>query len=237
MTPTRRRVLAGGVTALAAGLAGCLGGTNDAEETVTDERQAANVDQLEVESTNGDATVRGSERETISVTASKRAPNEERLDELRVETIENDGTLTVTTSDDSDSGILSSLGPTPAVNFELDVPTSLTDVDIETTNGDIVAQEVDSNVIVESTNGDVTAGITEPADVTVETTNGDIELTVPPTIEAHLSLDTTNGSLDIDELDGYDATAESSVETKLGAGTHQIECDTTNGEITVQGRS
>lgn len=236
MTPTRRRVLAGGAAAVVAGLAGCVGSENDAKETVTEERQAANIEQVAVEGTNGRVTVRGSDRETISLTGVKRAPNEERLEQLTIEVTETGETLSITTSDDG-GGSLTNLGSAPAVDMELDVPRSMADVGVETTNGDVVVKEVDGTIAAESTNGDVTAALTESADVIAETTNGDIELTVPPTIEAELSVDTTNGSLDIDGLDGYESASDSSVETKLGAGTHQIECETTNGDVTVQGRS
>lgn len=236
MKATRRRVIAGGATAVVAGLAGCVGGENDVEETVTDERQAEDIEQLSVENTNGRVDVRGSDRETISITGRKRAPDEDRLGEVAIETTETDQTLTVAVSDDG-GGILVNLGPTPAVDLEIEVPASLADVDAETTNGGVTVRGVDSAIAAETTNGDVTAALNEPENVVAETTNGDIELTVPSTIEAELSLDTTNGSLDIHELESYETTSESSIEATVGAGTHRIECETTNGDVTVRGRS
>lgn len=236
MKATRRRVIAGGATAVVAGLAGCVGGENDVEETVTDERQAEDIEQLSVENTNGRVDVRGSDRETISITGRKRAPDEDRLGEVGIETTETDQTLTVAVSDDG-SGILVNLGPTPAVDLEIEVPASLADVDAETTNGGVTVRGVDSAIAAETTNGDVTAALNEPENVVAETTNGDIELTVPSTIEAELSLDTTNGSLDVHELESYETTSESSIEATVGAGTHRIECETTNGDVTVRGRS
>lgn len=236
MKATRRRVIAGGATAVVAGLAGCVGGENDVEETVTDERQAEDIEQLSVENTNGRVDVRGSDRETISITGRKRAPDEDRLGEVAIETTETDQTLTVAVSDDG-GGILMNLGPTPAVDLVIEVPASLADVDAETTNGGVTVRGVDSAIAAETTNGDVTAALNEPENVVAETTNGDIELTVPSTIEAELSLDTTNGSLDVHELESYETTSESSIEATVGAGTHRIECETTNGDVTVRGRS
>ncbi len=237
MTPTRRSVIAGTATAVVVGLAGCTGGENDVETTVTDGQQADDIEQLSVETTNGKIQVRGAERETVSLTGRKQAPNEDRLDAVTVETAQTGQTLEVTVTDDDSDALLSTLGPTPKVDLDLEVPASLTDVDASTTNGEIQLTDLGSDVTAETTNGDITAELSEPTDVSAKTTNGDVELTVPSTTEADLSLDTTNGSVHIDGLGGYETASQSSAEVTLGAGTRRIECETTNGDVTVRGHS
>lgn len=234
MTLTRRNAIAGGATAVVAGLVGCVSSENDAEETVVDEQQAEDIERLSVEVRNGNIRVRSSERDTVSLTGQKRAPNAGRLDDVTVETEQTGQTLTVSVLDGG--GPLTHLGPTPEVDIEVDVPASLTAVEVDTTNGDIVLQEAEAVVAAEATKGDITAEIDEPEDVSAETTNGDVELTVPSTIEPELSLDTTHGSLDIDGLQGYETTTDTSLEATLGSGTCRIECETVNGDVAVQGR-
>ncbi len=237
MTPTRRRVIAGGASAVAAGLAGCLGGENDTEETVTDEIAADDIDRLSVETTNGEIRVHGEERDTVTLTARKQAQDEDTLDEVAVDIVQSGQTLNVVADDGGNSGLAALLEPDPVVDLELAVPLSLATVEADTTNGDIQCNNLESSISAETTNGDVATELNDAEDIQAETTNGDIEVSVPPTIEAKLSLETTNGALDVRRLDGYEVDSESSVETTLGAGTHEIDCETTNGDVTVQGRS
>lgn len=236
MTPTRRRVIAGGASAVAAGLAGCLGGENDTEETVTDEIAADDIDRLSVETTNGEIRVHGEERDTVTLTARKQGQDEDDLDDVTVETERTGQTLNIV-ADDGKSGLAALFGPEPEVDLELAVPLSLATVEADTTNGDIQCNNLESSISAETTNGDVATELNDAEDIQAETTNGDIEVSVPPTIEAKLSLETTNGALDVRRLDGYEVDSESSVEATLGAGTHEIDCETTNGDVTVQGRS
>jgi|GEM_PF-4449741 len=66
-------VTAAGVTSVA----GCTAPQSlDVEETVTDEFDAESVSRLVVETTNGDVTVSAESRDTIAVTATKRATSE-----------------------------------------------------------------------------------------------------------------------------------------------------------------
>lgn len=238
---------------MATGLAGCLSGELSAEETVTERRDAAEVTSLSVEVVNGEVSVLGEERGTVEIRGQKRTADEDDLDDVYLETNREGPELTVTVEDDTSDGLLS-FGPDPETDLELTVPDSLASVTAETTNGDVAVDQLDSDVTLETTNGDIVAQdlggavtaestngtvyleLAESHNVSVETTNGDIDLTLPPSIPARFSLDTTNGEVSVTDLDGLTVDGKSTVEAELGDVAHRIDCETTNGDVAVRGR-
>jgi DUF4097 and DUF4098 domain-containing protein YvlB len=51
---------------------------------------------------------------------------------------------------------------------------------------------------------------------------------------AQFSLETTNGDVSVEGVDGLSVSDTDSLETVTGDGTHEVRCETTNGDITVR---
>lgn len=252
---SRRELLAGCATLGAAGLGGCLGGSLDETETVTQEHDGADIGRVGVATPDGEVELRGVERETIQVAGTKRAADEDALNDITLEAEHDGDTLSLTAEVDDSDGLLS-LEPSPRMDLAVEVPETRA-VEAETTNGDVNCELPAPDAVgVRTTNGNVncTAGdpgtvsartvngdislfLDELADVTAETTNGDVTITVPASAEPEVSFETTNGSLDITGLDAASLDVDSTVETTIGDGTHRIAVETTNGDFRLQGRS
>lgn len=109
----------------------------------------------------------------------------------------------------------------------------------ETTNGDVTGRRLEGGGAADSTNGDIDLAFSEVReDLTAETTNGDVDIGIPASADVTISLETTNGDLDIDGLDDVTVDVDgTSMEATNGAGTHALEVETTNGDITIRGDS
>lgn len=250
-TVTRRDVLTVCAAAASAGLAGCASGELTASATITDELAADGVTSLSVDVTNGDITVRDEQRQSVKVDGQKRAPSEEDLADVGLETRREGDTL-VLAADHGDDGLLPSFGTNSEVNLDLAVPASLSTVEAGTTNGDVEAEGLAADLDLDTTNGDIhvrdhrgaTTAVTtngevslrleEAADVTAESTNGDIEVVPPASMAAQFSLETTNGDVSVEGVNGLSVEDTDSLETVTGDGTHEVRCETTNGDITVR---
>lgn len=248
---SRREVLAGCAAAASVGLAGCASGELTASAAITDELAAEGVTSLSVDVTNGDISVQDEQRQSVRVEGQKRAASEQDLEDVGLETRRKGDTL-VLAADHGEDGWLPSFGTNSEVNLALAVPESLSAVEAGTTNGDVEAEGLGTNLDAETTNGDVdvrdhrgaaTAVTTngevslrldEGADVTAESTNGDIEVVTPASMAAQFSLETTNGDVSVEGVDGLSVGDTDSFETVTGDGTHEVRCETTNGDITVR---
>ena len=252
-TLTRREVLTGCAVAASAGLAGCASGELTASATVADELNADGVTSVTVDAINGDITVQEEQRQSVAVDGQKRVPSEEDLEGVSLETRHEGDTLVLATDhqDQQDDGWLPSFGPNSEVNLDITVPESLSTVAVGTTNGDVEAEGLEATLDLDTTNGDidvrghrgvarivttngeVSLGLETGADVTAESTNGDVDIGVPSSMAAQFSLQTTNGDLSVEGIDGLSVGDTDSLETVTGDGTHEVRCETTNGDITI----
>lgn len=125
------------------------------------------------------------------------------------------------------------------------------DPEIRSSNGRVTAQNVDGTVSLSTSNGRVTArnvaglagastsngaiDVDVPSidgSVTIETSNGAIDAAIASDLDATVSASTTNGSVDIHDLDlSSVGTGRTDVEGTLGEGTHDLSIETTNGSI------
>lgn len=137
-------------------------------------------------------------------------------------------------------------------NGDIDVHDATGPLEADTANGEIDARGVDGDVVAESTNGAVSVAgasgdvraettngsidITAAAggDLTAESTNGTVTVRAPPTLDAELTLSTTNGEVSLKGFGDADATSEDSIEVTLGDGSRRIRAETTNGTVTVR---
>jgi hypothetical protein len=106
-------------------------------------------------------------------------------------------------------------------------------VSLSTSNGKITAREIGAIGGAKTSNGSISIDI--PAikkDVKIQTTNGNIEAALAPSLNAAISATTTNGSVDIHDLDLSSVqTAKTSISGILGEGTHNLSFTVTNGSI------
>lgn len=205
-------MLAGAGAALTAGLAGCagqLGGQLDETTTISESYDAADLEGLIAETTNGEVTITGEDRDSVALEAVKSAGSQEALEATTVNVTREGGVLSVLV-DESDTG---PTDPSPRVDLELTVPADLRVQRAVTVNGDVDVSGVFGPLTVRSTNGDVTAtGIN--GDVDVELINGDVEV---DGVDGSVGVETTNGDIRVRSVTG-DATVQ-----------------TTNGDVSVTG--
>src|ERR1043165_4185367 len=125
------------------------------------------------------------------------------------------------------------------VNYEITVPRSM-NLDLETVNGTVTANNVSGVLRLGTPNGSIAAELlTAPPGrpVSLSTTNGRISVSVPRTIAAHIDADTTNGSITSDlPVLTQSATKHSLRGTLNGGGTAALRLHTTNGSIVINGR-
>ena len=138
-------------------------------------------------------------------------------------------------------------------NGDLEVRNVTGDLNAETTNGRIDVDGVDGGLVAESTNGeidvagvsgDVNADTTNGAiavlladgggDLTAESTNGELTVRAPASLDATVSVSTTNGDASIDGFDDSSTSGGGSFEVTLGAGTRRVRLETTNGDVTLR---
>jgi len=94
---------------------------------------------------------------------------------------------------------------------------------------------VDGDVRADTTNGDIDITVADgDGDLTAESTNGAVTVRAPPSLDATVSLSTTNGAVSLEGFDDSEATSEDSIEVTLGDGTRRLRVDTTNGDVVVQ---
>lgn len=241
MRTTHRRLVTTGLVAVMAVTLGACGfgphSTATDTYTVTDEITAVHLD-LEA----GSIVVRGDEGATevgIERTVDYRGTYPER-DTHRVE----DGVL-----------ILSGCGRQCSASYAIELPagipvtgetshgkidlTSTGEVDVETSNGEIVLTDVDARISARTDNGEITGtGLGGTEGVDVETSNGSIEITLasPQDVRAvtdngEVVLTVPPGSYRVDastDLGGTDVTVPSDPD-----GEFHLDVSSSNGEISI----
>jgi DUF4097 and DUF4098 domain-containing protein YvlB len=231
---SRRSLLGACIAAGTTALAGCASGSLEAESTVTEEYDGADISAIDVQAINGDINIRDEQRETVQVNAKKRAASEDELDRITLQADQSDDRLSLTV-DTEDSGFVP-FGSSPLqMDLTLTVPEGL-HLTAEATNGDIGIETTKAEgVTADTTNGDVTLSLSEPAEVQTDTTNGDVSITLPATAEPAISFDTTNGDTTINGFEADSTESDSEIDRLIGDGTHRITATSVNGDITVRG--
>lgn len=106
----------------------------------------------------------------------------------------------------------------------------------ETTNGDVHAAGVSGDVDADTTNGDIDVSLADDGgDLTAESTNGELTVQAPDSLDATVSISTTNGDISVDGFDNSSTAGDGSLEVTLGDGTRRVRLETTNGDVTFRG--
>lgn len=141
-----------------------------------------------------------------------------------------------------------------SVEYEIKIPQKM-DLNIESTNGSIIAADVVGRIRLETTNGKINAenvsgavrskttngsitvrfeNTVENEDMFFKSTNGSIRLYLPEKFGAQVDLKTTNGSIKTDfplSIRGGSSYNKSEFYGKINDGNNSLSCKTTNGSI------
>jgi len=249
--------------AFAGAAVGCdVNGVNlgdfEASEPFAYELPASNRSRFRLDGINGAVTVTGDvNATTISIEGERRvrsssvADAEVHLAELQVQVNESPDDVHVETIQPSNPE-----GRTYEVDYRIVLPGGF-DVDIDNANGAIEVRFVAGDLVVDGVNGEVVLGdvsgdvgvrvvngqiaadldpIGTPA-VRLGTVNGRIDLMVPATVSAVLTVQVVNGTIDISNLTTTDVTRTANrLQATLGTGSGLIDLETINGAVHVLGR-
>lgn len=231
---TRRRLLAGGLAAAATTLAGCSGSTPfvGKRREWTETLAVEDATSLAVRGEVGDVAVRTEEREDVRVDVVEQASSVTAdLENLDLSVERADGRLTLATRYDGGGGLFEGR---PSMDLDLAIPASLAVESVETTVGDVTVRDttgdldadattgdhsirnVDGDVAASTTTGDVTVEQAAGA-VTAETNTGDVTVR---DVEALGDVESNTGEVAVDvPAIGDDATIETNtgdVDAALG---------------------
>lgn len=221
---------------------------------VCDVRQmtvAATGGTLGVQTTNGGIEIEGQARGDVQILAKVVATAET---EARAREIANAVRINATIDRIEADGPRNLNREGWSVSFRIAVPRAL-NLSVQTTNGGIRIQEVDSKVEFRTTNGGVkliglagdvrgrtaNGGIDVDLEgsswlgegLDVETSNGGVRLSIPENYSARLEATTHNGGMNIDYPGAPRSTRERDLSVQLGSGGAPLKVRTSNGGIKV----
>lgn len=192
-------------------LVGCYEEEMRISKTVTESWPAAEIQELDLEGVNGTITIVASDDDEVTMTADIRARRDpDGILKMSVE----DGVLRIREQHRRSKGFPFSLGRSSSakIDYEIHLPEA-TNLDIETTNGRIVAEgvrgehnlsSVNGRIEVSTPNAEVTASTVNGrimAEFTEEfrgarlrTVNGSVKVSVPPDAAIAADINQVNGS-------------------------------------------
>lgn len=236
--PTRRRVLAGGATALLASVTGCSGATpfvgkrTERVETVA----VDGADRLLARTDLGDVTLRAADRDDIGVRITKQASSVTAdLSDLAFRVERTGGELLLRSAFTGDT---ESFGGRPSMSLEVTLPRSLPVSTVESSVGDVTVEGVVGDVDAETDTGDVRLrGVS--GSVRAAASTGDVTVTDPGAIRGART-DTGNVTADVPAVDG-DVRVESRTGDAAVAVGGDVDADlrvaTNAGDVSVSGVS
>ena len=227
-TASRRSILVGGVAATVCGLAGCLSGGRDVEETVTETYTADELTAVAVSTASGNVDVRTTVEDRIDIEGRKAAISREDLELVGLTTRTDDDVLELIVERD-ESRTVFGLRPDPILDLSLAVPRALEVRSIETDGGFVDATDVRGDLSVTTASGDVRLENVDGS-VSVATDAGNVEIVDPgsidrlvtdtgdvlaslPGIDNDATIETTAGAVELRLPDRLDLTLEISTET------------------------
>ena len=224
-------------------------------------------DEVSVRTVNGKIFIESWDRDEVDVNAeikvraSSKSLARDYLDNIEIVVRERDDALIIKVERPHERGggfmdwIFGSGKPNVTVNFWLKVPEE-TDIEatsvngsveaiaivgrtsIHSTNGKIVAEEIEGPVQASTTNGSISVDInTEDIDDDIElhTVNGSIKLVVERDMEADVDITTVNGSISTDfPLEVRGKWGPKKVQGEINGGGPLIKLQTVNGSISIR---
>jgi DUF4097 and DUF4098 domain-containing protein YvlB len=212
---------------------------------------------LRLDNVNGKVRITAWDRAEVKVDAVKRADQQERLDQVKIEIESAPDQIRIHTRYPESGSRWRLKYESPSVDYEIKVPVQARIDRVHTVNGSLDIEGVQGAVHASTVNGhmhlrglaDETAlesvnGTVEAAfdrvegvkSITLKTVNGKVELALPPNTDAELSAKTVNGNIRTDD----DLTVQKNwpvgreLHGKLGKGGTRIKAETVNGSINIR---
>lgn len=235
---TRRRVLAGGATALLASIAGCSGATPFVgKRTERDETVAVDgAERLVARTDLGDVTLRAEARDDVVVRITKQASSVTAdLSDLAFRVERSGGDLVLRSEFTGDTEFF---GGRPSMSLDVTLPRSLPVSAVRSSVGDVSVDGVDGDVDAETDTGDVRLrGVS--GSVRAAASTGDVTVTGPDAIRGART-QTGDVTADVPDLDG-DVRVESRTGDVAVAVGGDVDADlrvaTSTGDVSVDGVS
>lgn len=230
----RRWFLRSGAAALPVALAGCVLGSGEATETISQRHAVDDETRVSVVGRNGPIDVTPADGDEVVVEATKHSRGgQDLLDEVAITATESAGALEIRAEYPDESPIF---GPRVAVDFRVRLPAGAVADRFETSNGEVSVTGVAGDARLVSSNGDVTA---EDVDgfVSLRTSNGRIDATGVAGLDRAL---TSNGGVDVDLSALREAvdveSSNGSVTVRAAADLEaSVDLETSNGEVSIEG--
>lgn len=208
---------------------------------------------------NGDIVISGESGNRVEVIATKKAGNQEYLDEIEIIVEADSDLIRIDTELPKKKRGWFSGGDSGSVSYEVIVPNSANLDTVESVNGDILVGDVSGTVKISTVNGDleltdlmgdaslesVNGDIDATFDrfgggqrVDTDVVNGDITLYLPSNTDASVNIDTVNGDIDADDfgLRVSKGFVGKDLRDEIGSGSGKIVAETVNGDITLANR-
>lgn len=199
-------------------------------ESVEYEYPSESYTALDVSNINGDISIVGIEDiAVIDIDGQKRAHTEADLDDFELSITEEDGTLVLEVVHEDDDW-------NEAMDLDIIIPSDLVVRSAVSVNGDVSVLGVNSVANVRTTNGCVEVEVySADRDVTISSTNGDVELYILTSLDATISIATTNGAISLNDVPLNLTNDEPDyVSGTLNTGGYEIEIETANGDISLK---
>lgn len=209
-----------------------------------------------VSNVNGSITVTGESGNTVEIVATKKADNQEDLDEIEID-ISHSASAIVIDTEIGESKSWFSHGKSGEVKYVVTVPVGTMLDSVDTVNGDVNISGVSGEVVAESVNGDLEVrDLASDADlstvngsidaefaklegqqrVKAETVNGRVTITLPADADVEVSADTLNGGINGRDfgLETDKGFVGSDLNGKIGNGSARLNIDTVNGSVKIR---
>ncbi len=206
---------------------------------------------------NGSVTVTGVRGDTVEIVATKKADNQDDLDNIEIEISNSAREIVVKTEIGKSNKWFSFGNNSGEVRYEVTVPAGTMLDSIDTVNGGVNISGVSGEVAAESVNGDIdvqdlvadaTLGTVNGSidasfkklegrqDVKAETVNGRVTIYLPADADVRVSADTLNGSINARDfgLETDKGFVGSDLNGAIGDGSARLNIDTVNGSIRIR---
>jgi DUF4097 and DUF4098 domain-containing protein YvlB len=211
--------------------AGCdeWGAWDRVEESFRFDYPVQTRDRLSVESRNGSVEILGWEEDRVEVAGEKYARDRDRLDQIRIDVRQTAGRLDVRTIFPSGRGWGSG-----GARYRIRVPRRMVIDRVETSNGPLRLENVESSARLMTSNGPVRI-INVEGDMDVRTSNGPIELT---RFRGAVDLTSSNGPIRAEGVHGHGGarTSNGPIELEITGleGVRGVRAETSNAPIRVE---
>ena len=212
-----------------------------------------------ISNVNGSITVTGVSGNSVEIVATKKADNQDDLDEIEIDISHSATEIVIETETGESDSWFSHDNNSGQVKYKITLPVGTMLDSVETVNGDVNISGVSGNVVAESVNGGVDvrdlagdaslstvngsidaefAKLEGQQSVKAETVNGRVSITLPDNANVDVSADTLNGGINGSEFGlvtdkGF---VGSDLNGKIGNGSARLNIDTVNGSIKIRSK-